>query len=130
MKFIIEIKCISFVLCNSVIKLFYYYSNGKSTGQPMAYLCRHRREAKVYLQSIRHSALGRKWVVSTTLRPFYPSKNPVFLVQVTGWHYVTVWTARKIPSISGFDFRTFQPMASLYADIVITAASVQMNFSF
>ena len=51
---------------------------------------------------------------------FYPGKDPVPIVQKTGWAPGPVWTgAENIPSPPGFDPRTVQPVASHYTDWAI-----------
>ena len=59
----------------------------------------------------------RGWVASSTPRPhFIPGKDPVPIVQETGWAPVPVWTGGKSRPPPGFDPRTVQPVVSLYTD--------------
>ena len=72
-----------------------------------------------------HSQPGarRKWVISITLQPLYPRERELVpIVQKTGWTLASVWTARKISPLPGFDPRTVQPVASRYTDYAISAA--------
>jgi hypothetical protein len=39
--------------------------------------------------------LWEEWVVSTTPQPLYPRKDPVPIVQETGWAPGPVWTYAK-----------------------------------
>ena len=58
----------------------------------------------------------RGWGVSVTPRPlFTPGKDPVSIVQESGWVPGPVWTGTEnLPP--GFDPRTVQPVASRYTD--------------
>jgi hypothetical protein len=56
-------------------------------------------------------------VVSITPRPLLlPGKEPVPTVQEAGWAPGPVWTGEGNLAPSGFDARTFQPVASRYTD--------------
>ena len=58
----------------------------------------------------------RGWVVSVTPRPlFTPGKDPVPIVQETGWAPGPIWTAVNLAP-PGFDPRTFQAVVSRYTD--------------
>jgi len=64
----------------------------------------------------------RGWGVSVTPRPlFTPRKDPVPIVQESGWALGPVWTGAEnlAPPPPGFDPRTVQPVASLYTDWAI-----------
>ena len=53
------------------------------------------------------------WVVKATPRPIYPREaDPVPIVQEAGWAPGFVWMGAKNLAPSGFDLRTFQPVAS------------------
>jgi hypothetical protein len=59
----------------------------------------------------------RRWVASVTSRPlFTPGKDPVPIVQETGWTQGRFRHVRKISTSPGFDPRTFQPGVSRYND--------------
>ena len=47
---------------------------------------------------------------------FYPGKDPVPIVQETGWAPGPVWTGAENLAPPGFDPRTVQPVASRYTD--------------
>jgi len=67
--------------------------------------------------SILSSTSALDWaLVNATLRPLYPRKDPVSIVEEVGWAPGTVWMARKISPPPGFDPRTVQPVASRYID--------------
>ena len=66
------------------------------------------------------------WVVSSTPRPiFTPGKDPVPIVQETGWALGAVWTGAENLAAPRFDPRTVQPVVSRYTDCVtrLTLAS-------
>ena len=65
---------------------------------------------------------ARRWVVSTTIRPLYPGKTPVPIVQEAEWASGPVWTARKTSTPPGFDIRTVQRVASRCYGSAILAA--------
>jgi hypothetical protein len=69
----------------------------------------------------RHTRWG--WVVSTTLRPRLPRKDPISIVHEAGWASEPVWIgAENLPPPPGFDRRTFQPIESRYTYYAIQAA--------
>jgi len=50
-----------------------------------------------------------------------PGKEPVPIVQETGWAPGPVWTGAKIPPTPGFYPQTVQPVAMRYSDYAIPA---------
>ena len=52
---------------------------------------------------------------------FTPGKDPVPIVQETGWAPEPVWIGAENLAPPGFDPWTFQPAASRYTDCAITA---------
>jgi hypothetical protein len=74
----------------------------------MMCLCRHRGEAKEWLQNIRYLGAGRRWGFRFTSRPIY-------LRETSGFDFAGGWVARvrKISPILGFDHVAFQPVAYL-----------------
>jgi hypothetical protein len=61
-----------------------------------------------------HSQPGTRgrWLVSITLWPLYPTKDPVPIVQGAGWASGPVWTAWKILPTARFEPWTVQTVAS------------------
>ena len=63
-----------------------------------------------------------RWVDNATFRPLYPrQRDPVSIVQKSGWVQGCSERVRKISPPSGFDPRTFQPVASRYIDYFVSA---------
>ena len=58
------------------------------------------------------------WSASRAGR-LYPWKDPVPIVQEAGWVPEPVWIGAENLALPGFDPRTFQPVASRYADYAI-----------
>jgi hypothetical protein len=52
---------------------------------------------------------------------FTPGKDPVPIVQEAGWAPEPVWIGAENHALTGFDPRTFQPVASSYTDYAIPA---------
>ena len=77
----------------------------------------HRGSRGMALLFLDHGT-RRGWGVIVTPRPlFTPWKDPVPIVQEAGWAPESVWTgAENLDPPPGFDPRTFQPVASRYAD--------------
>jgi hypothetical protein len=50
---------------------------------------------------------------------FTPGKDPVPIVQEAGWAPGPVWIRAENLTPSGFDLRTFEPVASRYTDYAI-----------
>ena len=74
----------------------------------------HRGSRGLALLFLYHGT-RRWWGVSVTHRPlFTPWKDPVPIVQETGWAPGRVWTGAKISPPPIFDPRTVQPIASRY----------------
>jgi len=65
-----------------------------------------------------HDQRQRGWGFTVTPRPlFTPGKDPVPIVQETGWVPGPVWTgAENLAPPLGFDRRTVQPVAGRYTD--------------
>jgi len=64
----------------------------------------------------------RECVVSITPQPpLPPGKDPVPIVQESGWAPEPVWISAENLAPPGFDPRTFQPVASRYTDNAIPA---------
>ena len=63
-----------------------------------------------------------------TPAPLPTSKDPVPIVQETGWAPRTIWTGVEnlAPPLPGFDPRTVQPVASRYTDWAIPALYIYM----
>ena len=51
-----------------------------------------QRKGGINLQHLRNPSVKRGWVVSITPRPLYPVKDPVPIVQETGWASRQLWT--------------------------------------
>jgi len=67
----------------------------KGKGHPTARLWRHRENLEVDLQSIHNLGARSRWVVDTTLRPLYPGKDPVLIVQKDAWTSGPVWSGTE-----------------------------------
>jgi hypothetical protein len=59
---------------------------------------------------------SRGWVVSTTLRPLYPRKDPVPIYRRLGGPQGRSGRVQNISLPPGFDPRIVQPVASRYTD--------------
>ena len=72
------------------------------------------------------------WVVYAMPRPLHPGKDPVPMVQETGWAPGPVWTgAKNLAHLhTGFDSRTVQPVASRYTGWAIPAPELYIFVSF
>jgi hypothetical protein len=83
-------------------------------------LTAHRASREIALLFHDYST-RRGWEVSVTTRPlFTPRKDPVTIVQETGWAPGPVWTgAENLAPPPGFDSRTVQPAAIRYTDYAI-----------
>jgi hypothetical protein len=76
----------------------------------------HRESRGIALPFLDHGT-RRGWGVSVTPRPiFTPGKEPVPVVQETGWAPGPVWTGAENLAAPGFDPQTVQPLASRYTD--------------
>ena len=70
-------------------------------------------------------------MVSITPRPpLPPGKDPVPIVQEAGWAPEPVWIGAENLAPTGFDPRTFQPVASRYTDYALSQISMQKEVSF
>ena len=61
----------------------------------------------------------RLWKVvgaSTAPRPLYPRKDPVTMVQESGWDSDLIWTWMENLASPRFDSQTVQPIAGYYTD--------------
>ena len=96
----------------------------------MTYLCRHRRNAKVYLQHIHKTALeGGGWSAPRFGR--FTLRKKLGTSCTRGW--VTLGDGLGYTenlACIGFDSRTFQSMAILYTAIAVLAVNVQKTFTF
>ena len=77
---------------------------------------------EVYLHSFLTSALegcGQHHAPAA----FTPGKDPVLIVQEAGWAPEPVWIGVENLAPTGFDHRTFQPVASRYTGYAIPAVT-------
>jgi hypothetical protein len=65
-----------------------------------------------------------RWVISSTLRPFYPRKRPEICRTVGRAGLGAGLRALKISATPAFDLLTVQPVASCYKDYSIPAAYI------
>ena len=71
----------------------------------------------------------RGWVVSNTPRPhFTAGKNPVPILQESGWAPGRVWRAENLVP-TGIRPRTFQPVVSRYTDWATRTTRTGVNLS-
>ena len=71
----------------------------------------------------------RGWGVSVTPRPlFTPGKNPVPMVQESGWAPGPVLTGANNSAPPRFDLRTVQPVASRYTDWAPPAHHIRFTY--
>jgi hypothetical protein len=59
---------------------------------------------------------------------FIPGKDPAPIVQEAWWAPGPVWIGAEKLTPTGFDLRTFQPVASRYTDYAIPARDVYKHF--
>ena len=87
----------------------------------------HRGSRGIALPFHDHST-RRGWGVSVTPRPlFTPGKEPVPIVQETGWAPGPVWTAENLAP-PGFDpLRNVQPVVSHYTDWATRPTAYKCN---
>jgi hypothetical protein len=79
-------------------------------------LTAHRGSKGIALP-IHEQGTKREWGVSVTPGPlFTPGKDPVLILQKTGWAPGPVWTGAENLVPPGFDPQTVQPVASCYND--------------
>jgi hypothetical protein len=74
----------------------------------------YRRDSNPQSQQARREPGCRwRWVVSATPRPLYPlERDPVCIVQATGWVSGPTWTDPENFDLTGFELRAIEPVAT------------------
>ena len=96
---------------------------------PLAYRPRNSKGESRGIALLLSVCLGTRWVwvVSTTSWALFPWKDPVHIVQEAGWVSEPVWIGAENLTPTGFDPRTFQPVASRYTIYAISAPRVYFH---